>query len=259
MSSEYDEVIRRYFKDLVSRSGLSSEYITATSGGGGAATSGGVDFRIVPPEWFKLPSREYAIARGKEVIMECAFRGARAHVFTSSPFRGSLKLSEVLKLRLGSIAERAVFYGSLNAVMRYLGLVDKTVHCRGDEPVKCAGELVKVVLSEYGNVPVLLVGYQPAMARALAGELRKLYITDMNPENVGKEVRGVRVLDHTKNLELMEEVEVVLATGSSVINSTLWPIYDRAKELGRELIVYGVSAAGAAKVLGIKRYCTYGK
>ena len=95
VSSEYDEMIRRYFKDVVSRSGLSSEYVTATSDGG-AATSGGVDFRVVPPEWFKLPSREYAIARGKEVIMECTFRGARAHVFTPSPFKGSLKLSDCL-------------------------------------------------------------------------------------------------------------------------------------------------------------------
>jgi len=257
VSSEYDEIIRRYFKDIVSRSGLSSEYVTATSSDA-AATSGGIDFKVVPPEWFKLPSSEYAIARGKEVIMECTFRGARAHVFTSSPFRGSLKLSEVLKLRLESIAERAVFYGSLNAVMRYLGLIDKTIHCRRNEPIKCAEELVKVVLSEYGNVPTLLIGYQPAMAKALAGELRKLYVTDMNLENIGKEVRGVKVLDHTRNLELMEEVELVLATGSSVINSTLWAIYDRARELGRELVVYGVSAAGAAKVLGIKRYCMYG-
>ncbi len=258
MSSEYDEIIRRYFKDIVSRSGLSGEYVTAKSSGG-ATTSGGIDFRVVPPEWFKLPSKEYAIARGKEVIMECTFKGARAHVFTPSPFKGSLKLSEVLELRLESIAERAVFYGSLNAVMRYLGLIDKTIHCRGDEPVKCAGELVKTILSEYGDVPTLLVGYQPAMAKALAGELRKLFVTDMNPENVGKEVRGVKVLDHTRNPELMEEVELVLATGSSVINSTLWSIYDRAKELGRELVVYGVSGAGAAKVLGIKRYCVYGK
>ena len=257
MSSTYDEVIREYFRSLISKHRLGDEQVTARASVSSSA-SGAVEFKVIPPEWFRLPSREYAIARGREVIMECVFRGARAHVFTSSPLSGSLKLSDVIELELKSISERSVFYGCLNAVMRYLGLTDRTVHCRGEEPVRCAEELAGFILSEYGGVSVLLIGYQPAMARALARKLRKFFITDMNPENVGKEVSGVRILDHLRNFELMEVVELVLVTGSSLINSTLWAIYDRAKELGRDLIVYGVSAAGAAEIMNIKRYCRFG-
>jgi len=257
VGSGLDEVIRKYFRNLISKHGLGSEYIIAKASNG-AAGSGAVEFKIVPPEWFELPSREYAIARGKEVIMECVFRGAKAHVFTASSFSGSLMLKDVLELDLNTISNRALFYGSLNAVMRYLGLIDKTIHCRGREPLRCAESLADEVVSKYGDVPALLVGYQPAMAKALAGVLKNFYVTDMNPDNIGKKVGNSVVLSHTENFRLLKKVKVALVTGSALVNSTLWPLYSEARRLGVELIVYGVTAAGATKVLNINRYCRFG-
>jgi len=254
----YDELVREYFKSLVNRFNLNDKLVTATSYGISSQSKVNVLFRTVPPEWFRLPSKEYAIARGKEVIMECSFMSAKAHVFTSSPFIGTLSLSEILKLSLGTIANRAMFYGSLNAVMRYLGLIDRTLHCRGEEPIKCAEALACEVVDRFGDVPTLLIGYQPAMARSLDSVLSKLYITDMNPCNIGKRIGNSMVMSHIENFRLLEEVEIAIVTGSSVVNSTLWPIYDKAKKLSVKLMVYGVTAAGVAKILNIERYCKFG-
>ncbi len=206
-----------------------------------------------------LPSSEYAIAKGKEVIMECCFEHGRAHVFTAKPFSGVLKISEVLNLNLNSIVNRSVFYCSLNALMRYLGLIDRTVHCKGREPELCGEKLVKWVLEEYGNVPVLLVGYQPAFAKSLTRVLSKVYITDMDPENIGKIVNGVKVLSDKENIQLMRKVRVALITGSALINSTLWYLIEEAKRNNVETVIYGVSAAGVTKILGLRRFCVFGK
>ena len=206
-----------------------------------------------------LPSNEYAIAKGKEVIMECCFEQGRAHVFTAKPYSGVLKISEILSLSLNSIVNRSAFFCSLNALMRHLGLIDRTVHCKGREPELCGEKLVKWILEEYGNVPVLLVGYQPAFAKSLTRVLSRVFITDMDPENIGKIVNGVKVLSDRENIKLMSRVRVALITGSSLINSTLWYLIEEAKRNNVETVIYGVSAAGVTKILGLKRFCVFGK
>lgn len=253
-----DEVVRSYFRELVIKHGLGNELITAAPvGKGGVRQEGVLEFKVVPPEWFRLPSKEYAIAKGKEVIMECVFKNAKAHVFTPSPFKGSIRLREVLELSLNTISERSVFYGSLNAVMRHLGIIERTVHCRGDVPLKCGKALAERIIDEYGDVPVLLVGYQPAFANALSKAMSRLHVTDMDPGNVGKRIGRTVVVDHKANEDLIDEVELVLITGSSIINSTFWGIWRKTREKGKDIIIYGVSGAGAAKIFNIKRHCPY--
>jgi hypothetical protein len=252
----YDEIIKEYFRKLINEHGLADELVKVKGEGKEVF---GVSFDVVPPDEFQLPSDEYAIARGKEVIMECVFRGCGAHVFTAEPYAGSMRVSKVVSLSLDNLRNRSIFFCTLNAVMRYLGLTDRTLHCRGCDPIRCGNKLVEEILRLFGDVPVLLVGYQPAMAEALASRLSRVYVTDMNPENIGKEVKGVVIEDHVRNYELLRKVDVALVTGSSVINSTLWSLMRKANELDVKLIVYGVSAAGAAEVLGIRRFCPYGK
>jgi ABC-type arginine transport system ATPase subunit len=54
-----------------------------------------------------------------------------------------------LAMDLSNNFRRAIFISSLNAVMRYLGLVTKTVHCKDNEPRLCGHELVRYIEKNY--------------------------------------------------------------------------------------------------------------
>ncbi|MDD2756864.1 MAG: hypothetical protein PHS80_15230, partial [Methanothrix sp.] len=75
---------------------------------------------------------DFPLIRGKEVLMQAVFRGAIGQAFTaaSGGFRGSL--GDVLEMPLDGPFERAVLIATMNAVLRYLGKIEGTIHCRDD-------------------------------------------------------------------------------------------------------------------------------
>lgn len=248
MSSYYDELCRKFFEELAKEKSITTEYVRSKY-------EDVVRYRALPSSYFNLPSKEYAIARGEEVMMECVFKSAKAHVFTQLPRDRVMRVDEILRLDLSDIGNRSVFYCALNAVMRYYGLINGTMHCRGNSPLKCAKSLIEYLKSFASDARILLVGYQPAIAEELVRHFNTVYITDMSLRNVGKSIDRVCVLDHTRNNDLIREVDIVLATGSSLLNKTLWDLYETSSRFSKVFILYGVSAAGASKILGIKRYC----
>ncbi|MGC8974665.1 MAG: Rossmann-like domain-containing protein [Thermoprotei archaeon] len=248
MSSYYDELCRKFFKELAKEKSIITEYVRSKH-------EDVVRYRVIPSSYFNLPSKEYAIVRGEEVMMECVFKSARAHVFTQLPRDIVMRVDEILRLDLSDVGNRSIFYCALNAVMRYYGLVDGTTHCRGNSPLKCAKTLVEDLKSFAPDARILLVGYQPAIAEELVRYFKTVYITDMSPRNIGKVVGKVSVLDHVRNNDLIREVDIVLATGSSLLNKTLWDLYEVSSRFNKVFILYGVSAAGASRILGIKRHC----
>lgn len=66
-------------------------------------------------------------------MLEADFKGAKGQAFTSTPstFEGSLK-DISLDLHDNS-HDRSLFIASLNAVMKYLGKTDRTIHCKNNE------------------------------------------------------------------------------------------------------------------------------
>ncbi len=56
-------------------------------------------------------------------------------------FEGTLE--EVFRTALENNYRRAVFVATLNAVLRYLHRIDRTVHCHDQEPNQCAEGLVR--------------------------------------------------------------------------------------------------------------------
>ncbi|MEM2021953.1 MAG: DUF364 domain-containing protein [Zestosphaera sp.] len=252
MSTHYDEVCRRFFRGLAKEKGITDEYVWSRHEG-----SGVVEYRILPPSYFNLHGDEYAIVKGEEVMMECTFKSARAHVFTQLPQDSVTRINEILKLNLSDARCRSLFYCALNAVMRYYGLIEGTIHCRGDSPLKCAKSLVEDLRKAVSGARILLIGYQPAIAEELAKNFSTVYITDMNPRNVGKVIHGIPILSHVENSELIQRVDIVLASGSSLINNTLWDLYKVSAEHGKTFMLYGVSAAGVSRILGIERHCPF--
>ena len=84
---------------------------------------------------------DFPLQKGKERLMQAGFCNALGQAFTDryGDFEGDL--DEILGMSLNNNYRRALFVASLNAVLRHLKQVEKTVHCRDEEPARRATEL----------------------------------------------------------------------------------------------------------------------
>lgn len=200
--------------------------------------------------------RDFPILTGKEAMLQAEYRGAYGQAFTDSPSMFAGTLGDILALDIeNDRGALGLFIASLNAVMRKLGLAKGTVHCKNEEPENCARELLDYVKEHYGRPKITLVGYQPAMIEALT-QAFQLRVLDLNPENVGKVKCGIQI-EHGKNDyrdAVLDWPDLVLCTGSTLSNGTIVDYLG----IGREVLFFGITIAGAAELLGLKRVCFYG-
>jgi hypothetical protein len=236
------ERIKAQFASLVEQNGLLEEEVQVVSAR-----------PLSPEEAIGSPDRrDFPLLKGKEVMIQAVFRGDLGQAYTDQPGNYSGPLSEVLAFPLRNNFERAVFIASLNAVLRHLKLVEKTVHCRDQEPGLCAKHLVEFVRERFGNPRIAFIGLQPAMVENLAAHFT-IRVTDLDPDNIGRHRCGVAIEDAERNEEVLSWGEIVLATGSTAVNGTLQPL------LGRKPVVfYGVTVAGVARLAGLEQYCYCG-
>jgi len=213
---------------------------------------------------YELPSDEYALIRGPEIMLTCSIRGVKGQVFTVSPhgFKGTV--SKVLEMDLGSYSGRSIFYAFSNALLRLLGYVDKTLHCRGDEPIKCGFKLYEKLARDNGIV--LHIGYQPGHVMVLSHYLRdNLLVTDLRSDTIWCVKHGRLVYDGVYNDIYLSMADTILVTASSVVNKTFWDIVSKAYMLKKKIIVYGVSAPALIyfinKYMGLKldSFCPYAR
>jgi len=215
-----------------------------------------------PEEAIGSPKRrDYPIITGVERVIEARFKGARGHAFTDAPrtFRGSMR--DILGMRLGDNGERAVFVAALNACLRWMEEVEDTVHCRDEEPESCAKEMAEHLFARHGACKVGLIGCNPAILEALAAKFgaEAVRVTDLNPSTVGEVKSGVGVEDgRTGNDSLAEAVDVLVVTGTTLVNGTFGDISTAADRKGTKLYLYGVTAAGICRLFNIDRLCFYG-
>lgn len=241
------EHIREKIREIAAEHNFGNEPVEVTIG------------TLTAEEAIGRPSRQdFSLLEGREVMIEARFKGSFGQAFTDRPseFRGSL--NDVLNLAPDSNDNRAVLDASLNAVMAYLGMATGVRHCHDEEPEKCAAEMALYILKKYGRVKVGLIGYQPAILENLVTALDtgNVRCTDLNLKNTGTEKFGVEIWDgHTDNEDLINWCDIVLATSSTIVNDT----YDDIKKLTdtheKKLIIFGVTGAGVAALLGLERLC----
>jgi hypothetical protein len=206
---------------------------------------------------FKMPSEEYALVKGKEVIVRCEFKDHYGDAFTDEPKAFSGRVKEVHKLLSGDKGDRAVYFATLNAILSYLELAEGTVHCRGDEPRKCGEQLVTYISENFGKVRVAHIGYQPGHVEACSKHFES-YVTDLNPENIGMVKFGRKILDGSANEEVIRKTDVACITGSTLASGELPKLIGWCETYGTEPVVYGVTSKGAAKILNFRYFCPYG-
>jgi hypothetical protein len=197
-----------------------------------------------PEEW------DYPLIIGRERMMQADFLGAKGQAFTDlyGDFRGTL--GQVLEMDLTNNFRRAVFISTLNAVMRHEGDISGTVHCKGDEPRKCAQELVECLKRRTNGRRIAVVGFQPRMVEALSQRF-ELRVTDLDDENIGQERYGVTIGGPEKNPAYLEWCDLALVTGTTVTNGSLAQFLHSSKPV----VFYGVTVAGASRLLDMERFC----
>lgn len=209
---------------------------------------------LTPVEAIGDPQRkDYPLIKGREVMLEASLDGAIGQAFTDMPTTFEGLLREVSELPLEDNAQRGVFIATLNAVLRYQGWVDKTIHCKNEEPEECAQKLPQYV-REYMHEPrIAFIGLQPAMVDQLSRHY-PIRVTDMDEDNVGTERYGVPIEPIENTAEMIDWSNIVLATGSTVINNTY-----RSLLRDKPVIFYGVSVTGVAYLTKCGHYCYCGK
>ena len=206
--------------------------------------------------------RDFPIIEGKERVIEAQFLNAKGHAFTDSPGEFVGRLKQILDFPLTTNKNRAIYVATLNAVLRYLDLCEKTVHCKDGEPVKCAKEIALHILKIWGNIKVGLIGLNPALAESLVQTFgyENVTITDLNIDNIDCVKWGVTIWDGRKMTELLiKQSDVVLITGTTFVNATFDNIMSCILNHDKKYLVYGVTAGGICRLMGISRICPYGR
>lgn len=198
---------------------------------------------------------DFPLLKGKERLMQAEFNGSLGQAFTDmyGNFEGTLQ--NVLDMELKNNFRRAIFIATLNAVMRHLGLIDGTIHCKNNGPEECSEELIKFISENYGRPKTALFGFQPAFAEHCAKRF-ELKILDQDKENIGREKFGVMILDGNKNTKkALEWCDMALVTGTTIANGTAESILQMADAERKPVVFYGVTIAGVAKLLNLERFC----
>ena len=218
---------------------------------------------LTPEEAIGEPGRrDFPIIEGKERVIEAQVLGARGHAFTDSPADFAGTLSQILALRLETNTNRALYIAAMNATLRYLNLCEKTVHCKDEEPARCAKEIAAHILKEWGKIRVGLVGLNPAIAEALVETFGQanVKITDLNLQNINSSKFGLEIWDgREKTDDLAKQSDVLVITGTTFVNGTFDSIMEGVRKYNKDYLIYGVTGAGICTLMGLNRICPFGR
>ncbi|MGB8453888.1 MAG: DUF364 domain-containing protein [Anaerocolumna sp.] len=238
------KVLKDGLREVIKQNNLTESQISITSKA------------LSPEEAIGITQRkDFPILTGKEIMLQASFREGGGQAFTDSPavFCGSLE--EILGMDLiNDIHARGLFIAALNAVMKYAGLIENTIHCKNKEPELCAQKFVSYIRDNYEKPKIALIGFQPALLEHLS-EVFELRVLDLNPDNIGKIKYGKVIEDGLKDFEevVVKWADLIFCTGSTICNGSIVNFIN----LEKEVLFFGTTLAGAAQMLKLKRACFY--
>ena len=235
--------LKNELQKIIQENNLQTDKIKITSKG------------LTPTEAIGVTKRDdFPIISGREIMLMAEYQGSFGQAFTDSPALFNGTLEEILGLDIvNDDYSRGLFIASLNAVMKHLNLIEKTIHCKDDEPEMCAREFAKFTEANYKDKKIALIGYQPAILESLSKNNFNVRVLDLNPAHVGKNRYGVKVEDGVADYDevVLNWADVVYCTGSTLCNGSIVNFLD----LDKDVIFFGTTIAGTAKILNLKRAC----
>lgn len=214
---------------------------------------------LKPVEAIGNPDRDdFPLLKGKEVLMEAAFENAKGQAYTDAPSEFTGPLKNIISLDLDDLRAKALFIASLNAVMRYLYPELTTIHCKDNDPEECAEKIIDSLKIAKPD-KVGLIGMQPAILEALVNFLGadSVSCVDRDENNMGKSKFGVPVEwgDSADTEKLFRQNDLILATGSTVVNGSIMEILNLSEKYNKKLLFFGTTIAGTARLMNLERFC----
>ena len=196
---------------------------------------------------------DFPLMKGKERLMQAELESAAGQAFTDhyGNFEGTLR--DILNSDLTNNYRRAIFIASLNAALRHMDLIKRTVHCRDREPAECAVQLGKLILSEFGTPKIVQIGFQPRFIEVLSG-ITKLRVIDLDKDNIGTEKFNTTIEGPEKTDDAIDWADLLLVTGTTIANGTIAQFLNR-----KPALFYGTTISGAAHLMGWDRFCAKGR
>lgn len=242
--SVMSELLDRFIdemKVLISRHSLEDEMVSV------------IARPLTPQEAIGRPMHDdYPLLKGKERMMQASFQNARGQAYSDHTGNFSGSLSAVMNLSMDSNFHRALLIATANAVLRNIGIIEKSCHCKDHDPERCA-PLLKDALEPYSPQRVGMIGDQPRMLEELSRHF-EVRVCDMDPENIGTMKSGIRVEDAAAYKEITKWADLLLATGTTLVNDTI----DRFIG-GVPVLFYGITISGAATLLSLNHFCPLGR
>jgi uncharacterized protein (DUF4213/DUF364 family) len=202
--------------------------------------------------------QDYPLIQGKEVMIESQVMGSYGQAFTDKPKEFTGFLRDVISLNFDTTENRAIFVATLNALVSHLKMATGTRHCHDEEPEECARQIAQHIMADAGKIKVGMIGLQPAILEHLALTLGadNVHCTDLNPDNIRSKKYRAEIWDgRTDTNKLIEWSDLILATGSTIVNNTFDEIREKVNSQGKRLIIFGVTGAGIAVLLDLERVC----
>jgi len=100
--------------------------------------------------------------------------------------------------------------------------------------------------------------FNPSIVAALVQEFGpdKVRITDLNPQNLGMCRFGGKLWDgRSQTHELIRCSDLVIVTGTTLVNGTFDEILRLARLEGKPLVVFGITAASVCQLMHLERWC----
>lgn len=239
--------LRNLFSDLIAKHNLAEQAVE-------------INARILSTaEAIGNPSRDdYPLLKGKEFLMEARCMGMVGQAYTDAPSNLTTTLAQISSADLSTTEQRALFIATLNAVVRAIEPKLKTIHCHNDEPERCAEQMMHTIAILKPN-KIGLVGLQPAILEALVKRWGTAAVQCLDRDNSmkGTSKYGVPILwgDKAETQEVFTASDVVLATGSTIVNGSLPELLELSATTHTPIYFYGTSIAGTAKLMHLNHLC----
>jgi len=208
---------------------------------------------LTPQEAIGRPVHDdYPLLKGKERMMQATFLNERGQAYSDHTGNFTGSLYQIMSLPMDSNFHRALLVATANAVLRKIGVIDKSRHCKDRDPERCAAYL-KDALEPFSAQRVGMIGDQPRLLEELSRHV-EVRVCDRDPDNIGTVKSGIRVEDAAAHEDITKWADLLLATGTTLVNDTIGHFIGEVPAL-----FYGITISGAATLLGLNHFCPLGR